>query len=161
MVSSIPVRASLFWRPWVALCCPSALHCIGTAAFQCSSRVCFNKATFVHLQFWGVMQVELNCNSMVDSAKGQLISKRPFGLFESSKIPMKFGNINSSRKSIMSKSLEWCMLHLCTLIFWYDIHKNEYKLRLLSWLVFVICGLIKVFFTKFFLHIANLSSQKL
>ena len=58
MVSLITVRASLFWRPWVALCCPSALHCIGTAAFQCSSRVCFNKATFVHLQFWSVMQLE-------------------------------------------------------------------------------------------------------
>ena len=32
-----------------------------------------------------------------------------------------------SRKFIMAKALKWGMLHLCTLIFQYDIHKNALK----------------------------------
>ena len=37
------------------------------------------------------------------------------------------GYKNSSSKYIIPKPLKWGMLHLCTLIFQYDIHKNALK----------------------------------
>ena len=39
------------------------------------------------------------------------------------------GYKNNSSKFIMTKSLEWGMLCLCTLIFYYDIQKNALKIQ--------------------------------